>query len=371
MRIAAVSVIEYRRAFARPASNPATRWTERRAVLVRIETADGIVGLGEGWAPANDVEKLLDALARVVAPRLVGADIRAAAAAGLAALEPHRGEIPGWAACAASSAIGLAELDIRARAAGQPLWMHLGGTPRARVYASGGLYADGKDERALAEELRGHVDRGFTAVKMKVGGSTLDEDFARIAAVRAAIGDGELIVDALSRFDAASAPAAVRRYAAAGANAVQAPLPPDDVDAVGALLRDSPLPIWLGEAVCDVALLGRLSRLEPAPWIQLNPALVGGHRTLDLANAPDAGTRVTLQCHGTAVLQAACLQLAAGGPAIAHAEFHMFHDHLHDRLPASMRRVENGVVTLGPEPGLGLALPENDGRLRLVRRCAA
>ena len=51
----------------------------------------------------------------------------------------------------------------------------------APAYASGGYYADGKTPDDLAAEVRGYVDMGFTAVKIKVGGVSTAKDAVRIA----------------------------------------------------------------------------------------------------------------------------------------------------------------------------------------------
>ena len=50
--------------------------------------------------------------------------------------------------------------------------------------------------------MRSYLDRGYTVVKMKIGGATLAEDRGRIEAVLQEIGgDAQLAVDANGRFD--------------------------------------------------------------------------------------------------------------------------------------------------------------------------
>ena len=74
------------------------------------------------------------------------------------------------------------------------------------VYAAGGYYYPGKDDAALCGEMRSYLDRGYTVVKMKIGGATIDEDRRRIEAVLQEIGgDARLAVDANGRFDLATA----------------------------------------------------------------------------------------------------------------------------------------------------------------------
>ncbi|KRS11676.1 mandelate racemase [Roseovarius atlanticus] len=74
--------------------------------------------------------------------------------------------------------------------------------PRVFVYAAGGYYYPGKDDTALCNEMRSYVNRGYTVVKMKIGGASIDEDQRRIEAVLTEIGtEAQLAVDANGRFD--------------------------------------------------------------------------------------------------------------------------------------------------------------------------
>ncbi|HTZ76866.1 MAG TPA: mandelate racemase/muconate lactonizing enzyme family protein [Stellaceae bacterium] len=108
--------------------------------------------------------------------------------------------------------IDMAIWDAVAKIAGKPLFhllaeRHgLSADPRVFVYAAGGYYYPGKDLAALRAEMRGYLDRGYTVVKMKIGGADLAEDMRRIEAVLAELnGNGRLAVDANGRFDLATA----------------------------------------------------------------------------------------------------------------------------------------------------------------------
>jgi L-alanine-DL-glutamate epimerase-like enolase superfamily enzyme len=108
--------------------------------------------------------------------------------------------------------IDMAIWDATAKIAGKPLFRLLAerhglvADPRVFVYAAGGYYYPGKDLQALRAEMRGYLDRGYTVVKMKIGGADLAEDRRRIEAVLAEIGStAQLAVDANGRFDLAAA----------------------------------------------------------------------------------------------------------------------------------------------------------------------
>ena len=110
-----------------------------------------------------------------------------------------------------SVAVGTLDMaiwDAVAKIADKPLFRLLAerhnrkADPRVFVYAAGGYYYPGKDLSALRREMRGYLERGYTVVKMKIGGAPIDGDRQRIEAVLAEIGpNNQLAVDANGRFD--------------------------------------------------------------------------------------------------------------------------------------------------------------------------
>ncbi len=145
--------------------------------------------------------------------------------------------------------IDMAVWDAVAKIEGKPLFRLLAerhgreADPRVFVYAAGGYYYPGKDVSALRGEMRSYLDRGYTVVKMKIGGASLAEDAARIEAVLAELdGRASLAVDANGRFDLETAIAYAK------------------------MLRDYPL-FWYEEAgdPLDYALQAALAEFYPAP----------------------------------------------------------------------------------------------------------
>src|SRR5437588_4836188 len=115
-----------------------------------------------------------------------------------------------------SIAIGTIEVavwDAVAKIDAKPLYRVLAerygaGTPSDRVfcYVGGGWYWPGQTVRDLQDEMRRHLDAGYTMVKTKVGGLPLADDLRRIEAVLTVVGAGErLAVDANCKFDRAEA----------------------------------------------------------------------------------------------------------------------------------------------------------------------
>ncbi len=105
--------------------------------------------------------------------------------------------------------IDMAIWDAVAKIANQPLYQYLAenfgdghSNSNVFVYAAGGYYYPGKGLDQLKQEMQSYLDRGYSVVKMKIGGASLKEDCERIESVLKILGPGQqLAVDANGRFD--------------------------------------------------------------------------------------------------------------------------------------------------------------------------
>lgn len=94
-------------------------------------------------------------------------------------------------------AIDVALWDIKAQAAGEPLYRFLGGTDRQIPAYVSLMDATEDDTEAVAARHGQYAEEGFTAFKTKVGNRPPDRERERIAAIRERVGDAaELFVDA-------------------------------------------------------------------------------------------------------------------------------------------------------------------------------
>jgi L-alanine-DL-glutamate epimerase-like enolase superfamily enzyme len=361
MRVIGASVLEFRRTLDGKSWNPSFRWTERRAPLLLLHAENGQTGLGEAWSRQNAVEPVLAHLAQTVAPQLVGRDLdvparrpESFASMAFVGVEP-------WVGAAAASAVDVASWDLRAKAMRLPLWQTLTGTTApgrgvAHVYASGGLYRDGATVEDLAREITSYVANGFTGVKMKIGALSLDDDLARVRAVRDAVGPKvELWVDAVNQLAAQDALAWCRALAGLGVRAIQAPVAFDDVAGMARINRYG-LPVIAAETEFRPARFEALLQAGAVGWLQFCLGLCGGFSGAMRLDAMAAARHVpsSPQCFSTAVLQAASLHFAAASGNAPIVEYHRFHDHLSALLPPALRTVVAGRVLIDDAPGLGL-----------------
>jgi L-alanine-DL-glutamate epimerase-like enolase superfamily enzyme len=204
-----------------------------------------------------------------------------------------------------SVAVGVLDMalwDALAKAEGVPLWRLLANRYRkgeadqaAWVYAAGGYYYPGEDVRSLLEEMRLYLDRGYSTVKIKIGGASLGDDLKRIEAVLALLGgDGQrLCVDVNGRFDLDTALAYGDALAPFGLRWYEEPLDPLDYLLHAALATRYAGPLATGEnlfSMQDARNLIRHGGLRPdRDILQFDPALSYGLveylRTLDMLRA--------------------------------------------------------------------------------------
>ena len=258
--------------------------------------------------------------------------------------------------------IDMAVWDAAAKIAGRPLFRWLAerhdrtAEPRVFVYAAGGYYYPGKDLEALRSEMRSYLDRGYSVVKMKIGGEPIEQDQRRIEAVLTEIGDkARLAVDANGCFDLETAIAyakMLRQYDLFWYEEAGDPL---DYRLQATLAGFYPAPMATGENLFshqDARNLMRYGGMRPdRDWLQFDCALSYGlceyQRTL--AVLQEAGWS-WCRCipHGGHQMS---LNIAAGlglGGNESYPDVFQPYGGFPDGA-----HVENGYVTLPDLPGIG------------------
>lgn len=287
-------------------------------------------------------------------------------------LDPHRvwdamyiNEKPGGHGerSVAIGTIDMAVWDAVAKIAGKPLFQLLAerygnGRPERRVfvYAAGGYYYPGQDLDKLKDEMHGYVDRGYTVVKKKIGGASLDEDLRRIDAILGVLGDGKkLAVDANGRFDLDTAiryAKALSQYDLFWYEEAGDPL---DFELQATLRNYYDKPMATGEnlfSMQDARNLIRYGGMRPdRDWLQFDCALSYGLveylRTLDMLRQHGWSASRCIP-HGGHQMS---LNIAAGlglGGNESYPDLFQPYGGFPDGV-----RVDNGYVTLPELPGIG------------------
>jgi L-alanine-DL-glutamate epimerase-like enolase superfamily enzyme len=258
--------------------------------------------------------------------------------------------------------IDMAVWDAVAKIAGKPLFRLLAerhgreANPKVFVYAAGGYYYPDKDVSALRREMRSYVDRGYTVVKMKIGGASIDDDRRRIEAVLAEIGgEAQLAVDANGRFDLETAIAYARMLRQYPLFWYEEPGDPLDYRLQATLSEIYPGPMATGENLFshqDARNLLRYGGMRPdRDWLQFDCALSYGLceylRTLAVI-ASHGWSPARCIPHGGHQMS---LNIAAGlglGGNESYPDLFQPYGGFPDGV-----RVEDGYVTMPDLPGIG------------------
>ncbi|MEM9383125.1 MAG: mandelate racemase/muconate lactonizing enzyme family protein [Planctomycetota bacterium] len=341
------------------------------AVLVTVRTSDGSEGFGEAKAAvgsAGDCASLVTVVERELGPSLVGRDPRRITEAWERMYCGARGDLalgrgrsfPDVARrgprVAAIGAIDTALWDLAGQAHGAPLVELFGGACRASMpaYASGGW----ADAEGIGDELGRFVERGFRAVKMRVGAmdANVETSAERTLAAREALGrDVELMVDSHGTFSLPEAKRFARLVESAGLRWFEEPTPLDDPMAAAELRASTDVPIALGESLSTRFEFGEVLRLRGADVLQPDVALVGGLTEARRVAALAETAQVELAPHlwGSAVSYLAGLHVAFASPAARILEVSLGANPLLRELPEVPPTVEDGQVDAPSAPGLG------------------
>lgn len=327
-----------------------------RYALVRIETSDGPVGLGEicsvfgrhGELHRHEVDSVLG-------PALLHRDARdinrlaALMDAALDRAEP------------AKAAVEMALLDLMGKRLGVPVYQLLGGKRRERIPLSFSVMYGKPDEMGgLAGEL---AKQGFGTLKVKVGQS-MAGDIAAVAAVRQAVGDKvNLRVDANACWlHLKTALAHIRAMEPYNVELFEQPLPGDALDDLRTLRTMIDKPVMVDESVWGPADAWRVLKAGAADVLNVYVSESGGIlkalRIFEMAQL--AGVQTTIGSMPELGLgTAAQIHLGIAAPDISYASdvcgvLYFAADVLNETLP-----IREGHAYPIEGPGLGVTLNED------------
>mgnify|MGYP003632677562 FL=1 len=147
----------------------------------------------------------------------------------------------------AISTIDIALWDIKCKRAGKPLWKMAGGAGNTCKAYCGGIDLQFPIEKLL-KNMQGYLDRGFNAVKIKIGRENLEEDLERIKAVREFIGpDITFMVDANYSMTVEKAIKAIEGFKQYNIHWFEEPIIPDNYFGYAEIVESTGFPLAMGE----------------------------------------------------------------------------------------------------------------------------
>jgi len=269
----------------------------------------------------------------------------------------------------AIAGVDIALWDIKGKAANLPVYKLLGGhRNKVPCYVTGGYYQDGKTIPDLVHECETYVDMGYNAIKLKIGGVSVEEDVARVKAVRGALGpDIDLMLDVNEGYDVRTAIRAAHQMEPLGIRWLEEPVHwYDHVDGLGRVAAATSIPIASGE--------GALHR-----WDARDLVLHGGVKIMQFDCTRASGITECLKVAGLCAMQNVRLAPHHDPQIHGHLVAGLAVGEILETFPTAERDpiwselftvrpdIQGSELTLLDRPGWGLELDEKVLELRGVR----
>jgi mandelate racemase len=246
----------------------------------------------------------------------------------------------------------VAAWDVLAQAAGVPLAKFIGGelAPIPAYNSCGlGLMAPA----AVADEAENLLDRGFRAVKLRLGYPTLQEDVAAVRAVRARIGENvALMVDYNQALTVDEALTRGRALDDENIFWLEEPIRHDDYAGCGRLARELRTPVQIGENFSLVFAMKDALAAGAADYVMPDLERIGGVTGWRSAAALAAERRIPMSSH---LFPEASVHLLAATPTRHFLEYMDWAD----PLVQEPLRIADGCAVIPDRPGNGLVWDMN------------
>ena len=322
-------------------------------ILVELHTDTGAVGYGEapptGPITGDTAGGIIGAVRELIAPALIGQEVDAfeAVAARVQKAGVHN--------TSAKAAVDMALWDLYGQLHGIPVHKLLGGARRQLVTD---ITISVNPPEQMAADARDAVARGYDCLKVKVGADPA-LDTARLAAVRAAVGDGVCIrIDANQAWTPRQAVRILNEMQDKGLalELVEQPVPADDLEGLAYVTRHSWVPVMADESVFSPADALRIMQHRAADFINIKLMKCGGlTNALRIAAAAEVyGVECMIGCMLEAkVAVNAAVELACARSIITRVD-------LDGPVLCSVDPVVGGaqfdekVITVSDAPGMGI-----------------
>ncbi len=344
---------------------------QRAATLVRITTDEGLTGWGEAFAQGLEPPEISAAvIEHALKPLILNQNPLDSAVLWQKMYTATRDFGRKGSIISAISAIDVALWDLAGHYYQQPIYQLLGGAHRNQVtpYATGFYRIKGQGEaKRLAEEAIQHREAGFKAMKIKLGFG-VNDDIEVMHAIDDALNDStiELMVDSNHAYGRAEALRLGMALEAFNLRWYEEPVVPEDIEGYRELRAKLSVPIAGGENEHTPYGFSTLIQTGAVDVAQPDIGSCGGLTAARdiVAMAQANGVAVNPHVWGTAIAQAASLQLIAALPVPHHSlyatqpilEYDRSSHPFRQQLISEPWALADGVINIPHGNGLGIGV---------------
>jgi mandelate racemase len=324
----------------------AARVTEAPLLRIDLDTEEGVTGRTYLFCYRPAGARVLASLVEDAVSLITGDPV---SPAGIAAKLTRRFALFGvtGAVRMALSGLDAAMWDALAVAAGMPLSSLLGSAPRPiRAYNSCGLGL--MEPSAVAAEAECLLERGFRAIKLRLGYPTLREDLVALRAVRNRVGpEIEVMVDYNQALSTEEAQSHARVLAAEGAAWLEEPIRHDDLEGNARISAAATIPLQLGENFNGVEAMAAALQAGACDLVMPDLARIGGVTGWMHAAGLAAARGIPLSSH---LYPEVSVHLLAATPTADWLEYVDWAD----AIVQAPLTIVDGMAIAPPRPGAGL-----------------
>jgi L-alanine-DL-glutamate epimerase-like enolase superfamily enzyme len=275
MKITSIECIPVSISFAKPMKMGGGVAGCSDAVVVKINTDEGITGVSETgdtspWYMGESQDSIIHNINKVFGPQiLLGEDPfnieRIVARMDKAARTNNQSK----------AVIDYALHDIMGKALGVPVYKLLGGLSNEKIALAFVMSSGTADE--VEAEGKMLVKAGFKALKLKVGARTPDEDIELVGALRAAVGSNiKIVIDANGSWMYHQALYVLKRVVKYDVYLSEQPVPWWDIDGLARLRRKVDVPVFPDESAAELNDLIKIIQRDAADGFFLKVPKAGG-----------------------------------------------------------------------------------------------
>lgn len=335
-------------------------------ILIRIQTDEGIEGIGEVDSSPEIAKAFFDApyshnIACGLRELLIGENPLETDRIWQKLYQRTMYICRRSAGICAMAGADMALWDIKGKAFGQPIHRLLGGKQHDSIKAYASILFGGDGDETAAISRRWKAD-GYQAIKFgwEPMGQSEALDLEIVSAAREGFGEGDLLIDAGCVWDARTALRRAEKFTQYDIGWLEEPLRQDDIDGYVWLRDRSPVPIAGGESECGRASWKPFIDRHALDIYQVDIARNGFTEANYIRQrVEENGARLVNHCYKTPISVAACLHWLS-----TCRDAFLFEDCVEDsplrhELTNERMQAVDGIITVPDAPGLGVTLNED------------